>query len=273
MKISTQANLSWNVIPCPITVQLPDGTSRPIHNRKALLRDDNFDQVGVVGSRYEVVQNSVITGLVAPLVSEGLLEVVNQGFLGKGSKVFIQAQMAEEYEVAGESHRSMITLMNSHDGTSPLAAGVTATRVICQNTFAMAMEDMSTRIQHRLGINEQALRITETLDFVNDRMRNYAEAASKLKSARATVGSLDRILQSAYGKKDGDTIPNRDKIVELFFHGRGNEGTTLWDAVCAVTEFNTHKSKGTERDRFGYTNFGTGASAARRAMDRALALA
>jgi phage/plasmid-like protein (TIGR03299 family) len=273
MQIATQASLDWNVIPCPISVQLPDGTFRQVETRKVLVRDDNYAQVGVVGNRYEIVQNSVITGLVKPLVSEGLLEVVNQGFIGTGSKVFIQAQMTEEYNIAGETHRAMLTMMNSHDGTSPLAAGVTDTRVICQNTFAMAMEDMSTRLQHKLGVNEQALKITETLDFVNDRMRRYATAAEVLNSTKATVGQVDRIIQAAYGKKEGDTVRNRDEIVNRFFAGAGNEGSTLWDAFNAITEFNTHASGKTAEARFGYANFGTGARVARRAIDMALALA
>ena len=273
MQIATQASLDWNVLACPINVQLPDGTSRVVPNRKVLVRDDNFDQVGVVGNRYEIVQNSVICNLVAPLVSEGLLEIVNQGYLGKGSKVFIQAQMAQEYDIAGETHRAMLTLMNSHDGTSPLAAGVTDTRVICSNTFAMAMEGMSTRLQHKLGVNEQALKITETLDFVNERMQRFSEAAEVLSSTKATVGVMDKIILAAYGKKEGETVRNRDQIVDRFFNGRGNEGSTLWDAFNAITEFNTHASGKTSEARFGYANFGTGASVARRAIDAALALA
>jgi phage/plasmid-like protein (TIGR03299 family) len=273
MQIATQASLDWNVLACPMSVQLPDGTSREVTTRKVLVRDDNFDQVGVVGNRYEIVQNSVITGLVQPLVSEGLLEIVNQGYLGTGSKVFIQAELNQEYEIAGETHKAMLTLMNSHDGTSPLAAGITDTRVICQNTFAMAMEDMSTRLQHKLGINEQALKITETLDFVNDRMRKFAEAATVLKSTKATVGQVDQIILSAYGKKENETVRNRDEIVNRFFAGAGNDGATLWDAFNALTDFNTHASGKTAEARFGYANFGTGARVARRAIDMALTLA
>jgi phage/plasmid-like protein (TIGR03299 family) len=273
MQIATQASLDWNVLACPVTVQLPDGTSREVPNRKVLVRDDNFAQVGVVGGRYEIVQNSVITNLVRPLVEEGLLEVVNQGYIGAGSKVFIQAQMTQGYQIVGEEHRAMLTMLNSHDGTSPLAAGVTDTRVICQNTFAMAMEDMSTRLQHKLGVNEQALKITETLDFVNNRMRRYARAAEELASTKATVSAVDRIILAAYGKKEGDTVRNRDQIVDRFFNGAGNSGDTLWDAFNAITEFNTHASAKTAGARFGYANFGTGASVARRAIDAALALA
>jgi phage/plasmid-like protein (TIGR03299 family) len=273
MQLAINASLDWNVVSCPLNVTLPDGTTRQVPNRQVLVRDDNFDQVGVVGNRYEIVQNSVITGLVDPLVSEGLLEVTNVGYLGTGSKVFIQAQMTEEYQIVGENHRAMLTLMNSHDGTTPLSAGVTDTRVICQNTFAMAMEDMSTRLRHKAGVNEQALKITETIEFVNERMRRFSEAAEVLSSTKTTVGVVDKIILAAYGKKENETVRNRDEIVDLFFNGRGNGGSTLWDCVNAVTEFNTHKSQKSPEARFGYANFGTGARVARKAIDAALAFA
>jgi phage/plasmid-like protein (TIGR03299 family) len=273
MQLAINASLDWNVVSCPLNVTLPDGTTRQVPNRQVLVRDDNFDQVGVVGNRYEIVQNSVITGLVDPLVSEGLLEVTNVGYLGTGSKVFIQAQMTEEYQIVGENHRAMLTLMNSHDGTTPLSAGVTDTRVICQNTFAMAMEDMSTRLRHKAGVNEQALKITETIEFVNQRMANYAKAAETLATTPATVSQVDELIRSAYGKKENETVRNRDEIVNLFFSGKGNEGRTMWDAFNAITEFNTHASGKTAETRFGYSNFGTGARVARRAIDRALAFA
>lgn len=273
MEIATQASLDWNVLELPVTVTLPDGTQREIKDKKALYREDTLGQLGFVSKKYEVVQNSVLTNLVDPLVSEGLLEVVNTGYIKGGRLVFIQAQMAQEFEIAGETHRGMLTLLNSHDGSTQLSAGVTDTRVICQNTFAMAYSEMSTRLQHKLGVNERALGITETVNYVNDRMRKFQEAAEVLASTEATVGKVDQIIRAAYSKKEGDTVRNRDQIVNLFFNGRGNEGRTLWDAFNAVTEYNTHASRPTTEARFAYSNFGSGASVSRRAIDAALALA
>ena len=104
-------------------------------------------------------------------------------------------------------------------------------------------------------------------------MRRYATAAEVLNSTKATVGQVDRIIQAAYGKKEGETVRNRDEIVNRFFNGIGTGEGTLWSAFNAITEFNTHASGKTAEARFGYANFGTGARVARRAIDMALALA
>lgn len=273
MEFATHASIDWNVLEAPVSVTLPDGTSREIGNKKALLRDDTLAQLGFVSKSYEVVQNSVLTGLVRPLVEEGLLEVKNTGWIKGGRLVFVQAQMAEEFTVAGESHQGMLTLLNSHDGSTQLSAGVTDIRVICQNTFAMAYSEMSTRLQHKLGVNERALGITETLEYVNTRMKMFQDAAETLSRAKATTAQVEQVFRSAYGKKQDETVRNWDELWALYRNGRGNEGTTLWDAFNAVTEFSTHKSRKEADSRFAYSNFGSGATIARRAIDAALELA
>lgn len=273
MEFATHAPINWNVLEAPVSVTLPDGTSREIGNKKALLRDDTLAQLGFVSKSYEVVQNSVLTGLVRPLVEEGLLEVKNTGWIKGGRLVFVQAQMAEEFTVAGESHQGMLTLLNSHDGSTQLSAGVTDVRVICQNTFAMAYSEMSTRLQHKLGVNERALGITETLEYVNTRMKMFQDAAETLSRAKATTAQVEQVFRSAYGKKQDETVRNWDELWALYRNGRGNEGSTLWDAFNAVTEFSTHKSRKEADSRFAYSNFGSGATIARRAIDAALELA
>ena len=273
MEFATHAPIDWNVLELPVSVTFPDGTSQEVGNKKALLRDDNLAQLGFVSKNYEVVQNSVLKSLINPLVSEGLLEIKNTGWIKGGRLVFVQAQMAEEFNIAGETHQGMLTLLNSHDGTTQLSAGVTDVRVICANTFAMAYSEMSTRLQHKLGVNERALGIPETLEYVNTRMKMFQDAAETLSSAKATTAQVERVFRAAYGKKQDETVRNWDQLWALYRNGQGNEGATLWDAFNAVTEFNSHSARKTSDARFTYSNFGSGASIARRAIDAALELA
>jgi len=272
MAFMTKDNLDWNVVSAPLTYTLPNGETRELGNRVVNLRDDNYAQLGIVSPSYEVYQNSSLKNLVAPMLSEGLITVENQGYLGKGGRVFIQARMAEEFRIVGEDHVGMLTLMNSHDGGSNLSAGVTDTRIVCSNTFAQAMTDMSSKIKHDFRMAERALEITETINFVNEGMRKFSEAAEVLATTKASESVVDQVIRAAYGKKENETVRSRDRIQHLFRYGKGNEGKTLWDAFNAITEFVTHEGRKDQRAKFAYSNFGTGAALSRRAMDAALAL-
>lgn len=272
MLIATQSDLNWNVVKAPLSYATPQGTSAEVNNRVALLRDDSYQMLSIVSPTYEVFQNHQLKNLVMPMVEEGLLKIVNMGELADGKRVFIQAQMAEEYTVAGEETQAQLTFLNGHDGGTVLSAGVTSVRVICQNTFAQAMTDMGSRLRHSIDIHEKAVTIQETAKYVNEGMVKYQQAAEVLATTKTSSGKVDELIARAFGKESAAEVRCRDQIQRLFTNGTGNSGQTLWDAFNAVTEYTTHKAKKTADKRFQYAQFGSGAVISRRAMDAALQL-
>ena len=270
MTFATQDNLDWNVITAPLTASV-DGKTAQVTHKVAQLRDDTYEVIGVTGSNYEVFQNSSLKEFVNPLVEEGLLEITNIGYLGNGGRVFIQAQMTEGYQIVGEDHRAQISLLNAHDGSAALAAGVTDTRVVCSNTFAMAMSDMSSRLRHSRGLADKAVRISEVVNYVNDQMRQYSEAVEVLASTKATDKMVDKVISGAYGK-EVKSIRAASDIRAFYRTGAGNEGKTLWDAFNAVTQYTTHEAGKDANKRFVSVNFGMNAKVNKRALTTALAL-
>ena len=268
MTFATVDNLDWNVISRDLTY-LVDGVEHRVPGKKVQLRDDYHTVLGITSSAYTVFQNSELRALVAPMVEEGLLEITNIGYLGTGAKVFVQAQMTESYRVAGEEHKGSLTILNSHDGSSALAAGVTDTRVICSNTFASALTDLDTRLRHTSDIATRALDIATTINFVNEGMAKFAEASEALAATRCTEDTLNELITAAYGR---ETVRARNQIVEFYRSGVGNEGKTLWDGLNGLTQFITHESNKKEGKRFASANFGAGAAVSRRFMNHALQL-
>ena len=268
MTFATQDQLNWNVVSRPLTYEV-DGVQHQVPGKQVQLRDDFNTSLGITSDSYTVFQNSELRALVAPMVEEGLIQVTNIGYLGTGSKVFIQAEMTESYKVVGEEHKGSLTILNSHDGTSALAAGVTDTRVICSNTFASALTDLDTRLRHTSDISVKALDIKSTINFVNEGMAKFAQASELLATTRCDEEMLNNLITEAYGR---ETVRARNQIVEFYRSGVGNEGKTLWDALNGVTQYVTHNSNKNEGKRFASSNFGAGAAVSRRFMNQALAL-
>ena len=271
MLMATKDNLDWNVITRDLSYQV-DGQTYYVPNKKVHVRDDDNRAVGVTGLKYELFQNDDLKDFVMPLVEEGLLVIENMGYIGVGQKVYVQARMANEYTIAGEQHRGMITLLNSHDGSASLAAGVTDQRVICNNTFAMAMTDMSSRLRHTVGLYEKAAQISEIIDFVNERMATFSEAAEVLASTKANILMVDAMIEDAF-EKPAESVRATNSIREFYRSGMGNEGKTLWDSFNAITQFTTHEAGKDAGQRFASVNFGRMAKINRRAMESALELA
>lgn len=274
-EFSKSDSLDWDVVKGPVLVQLPNGQNVKLPTRVALIREDTYRILGEVSPRYEIFQNSSLQALIAPHVEEGLLQVVNQGFLGGGRRVFIQAKMAEEFRAAGETHHGMLTLLNSHDGSAPLSSGVTTVRVVCQNSFAMAMDEMSNRIRHYsdIGVKAETLSLSDTIEYVNQGMQDYSKCVDALARTPTNADVVADLIRRSFKKEQGEVIRAEETIIELFRHGKGNEGKTLWDAFNGLTEYLTHKSRKSENGRFSYNNFGSGALIARRAMNFATAIA
>ena len=272
MAFATTNQLDWNVVSRDMTYQV-DGVEYKVPGKKVQVRDDNYEVVGVVGNGYHTYQNSDFKNLIAPAVSEGVLTIENIGYLGRGEKVFCQAVMAEEFKVVGETHKGMISLMNSHDGTSALAGGVTDVRVICGNTFAQAMTDMGTKIRHGKNLYIDAENIKVIVDYVNEGMAKFSQAAEILATTRCNDEMVDKVITSVYGKKEVSQVRAANDIKKFFRDGIGTEGKSCWDLMNGFTQFYTHESGKDDNKRYVSSNFGRNAVLSRKAMNIMMAMA
>ena len=260
-------NLDWTVSPRPLFFVGDNGDAIRWEDKVAVVRDDNGVCLGAVSPQYEFVQNEDLLKLINPLVSEGLLTVQNMGYLNSGAKVFAQAKVNQEFQVVGESYSSYVTLLNSHNGSSSVAIGPSAYRVICGNTFTMAYSGIGEKYRHSAGVNEKVLSSQAVLNYVNGAMAKYAEYTETLASARCTHSQFRDAVEKIYQK---DVSSMRDSFVDqldrLFYQGAGNEGRTMYDGLNSITEYASNYSRKTPQGRFQYANFGQGARINQRAM-------
>ena len=259
-------SLNWTVSKRTLCYMTADGL-RPWNEKQAVVRDDNDVALGVVSPEYELVQNEDLKSLINPMVSEGVLTIVKQGYLNKGARVFIQAEVNQEFQVVGENYKGLITLLNGHTGNASVAIGTTATRVICGNTFSMAYKDIGEKFRHSAGVTERVLESTAIINYVNDAMRKYSEYVETLADTKCTSTQFKQAVEQIYGKP-ADKLRDSfvDQLNNLFYNGKGNSGKTMYDCFNAVTEYATHYSRKNADGRFNYANFGKGADINRRAM-------
>ena len=106
--------------------------------------------LGVVGKQYQVVQNREIGELVEHIADEsgGVWETA--GSLFGGRRVFMSIKLPESMLIGGEDKTDMyLVIASSHDGTLAVTAITTAVRVVCNNTFSMALKDAASKYVFR----------------------------------------------------------------------------------------------------------------------------
>ena len=218
----TLANLGWTVEPKEI--KTVDGINIP--NKKALMRSDTNDCLGVVGSGYNILQNTEAFKFFEPFVENGLATLETAGSLFNGKRVFILAKIAgDDMEVQkGDFVEKYILLSNAHDGSQAVKVGYTPIRVVCNNTLTCAETSQTSqliRVYHKTNVSQTLQDLRETMDLVNKQFIGTEEKYKELAKKQVSTADLDKYVKRVFSKKKLEDMYNTpseytDEQVEKF---------------------------------------------------------
>jgi phage/plasmid-like protein (TIGR03299 family) len=273
-------------------IQTEGGTQ--VINRKAVVRTDTNQVLGVVGNGYVPVQNRQSFGFLDAVVGEGGLRYHTAGALGRGERIWLLAKLPNHIRVRNSDDLvdKFLLLSNAHDGTAALRVYFTPIRVVCQNTLNMAEARSQGQGLSILHKGDLTAKIREAQRVLGLAQRFYDDAEGRINRlagyypSQAQIQSYFRELYPDPDEcKDNARATNaRDELTRLFDHGIGHDdpaikGTT-WAAFNAVTEFVDHirPSRGEltgakAGKRLRSIWFGSGANLKKRAWNLALEMA
>ena len=272
-------------------VQTTDGN--PIPNRKAVVRSDTGDVLGVVGNSYVPVQNHQAFGFLDAVVADGDLRYHTAGALGKGERVWMLAKLPSDIRVKNSDDitEKYLLLSNSHDGSSSLRVHFTPIRVVCSNTLAIAAQGgrgQGVSIIHKGDLSAKVRQAQEVLGLANRFYDDVEEQLNRLANHYPSLRQLEEYFRQVYpDSPDGESARTknvRQEMLRLFEQGIGHDMPeirhTTWTALNAVTEYIDHyrSTRGkTTRDRASNRLesawFGSGARLKERAWELALKMA
>ncbi len=265
----------------------------PVPGRKAVVRQDTRQVLGVVSDRYVPVQNRQAFGFLDAVVAEGSLRYHTAGALGQGERVWLLAKLPESIRVKNGNDLvdKYLLLSNAHDGSAALRVLFSPVRVVCANTLSLAHrrgtgEGIS--IMHKGDLQAKICQAQEVLGLaqhffdaaaVIDRLAGYSPT-----SAQLSVYFQDLYPDPEEGKDNGRAVKARADLQRLFEEGIGHDQPdvkgTAWAAYNAVTEYVDHRRPGrgaNDRDRasrrLDSVWFGSGARLKARAWDLATGMA
>lgn len=252
----------------------------------SIVRRDRQEVIGTVGSTYEPLQQETAFGVLRPVVDQGLATIETAGVLRGGKQVWMLARfnlgeiVRRAIEQGGDP--TLIELIanevvpyglftNDHSGAAKARMKETAVRVVCANTFGMAMgkaeEGTSVEITH--GKNIEELYRTAANMMLSGVAQRYAQLAR----ARALLETTDlrgmeerpfrrlvldptvpiRHLERKVQRRE-DTVRTRialdaahgkrAEIRRLWDEGDGHTGSgSAWEAFQGLVQWTDHSSQ------------------------------
>ena len=204
------AGLAWEVRKIPaIGAKVVKGqASEAIYDRYFLQRDPVGDEregpvLGVVGARYEVLQNHEAFGFFDPFLSAEDARYEAAGALGNGERVWVQVRMGNPIEVAdGDAVHRFILLSNSHDGRGAVSLRFTPIRVVCQNTLNLALDggDHVVNLRHSKRVRDRLAdhQVEFLLRTVEATFASAAEQFRRLAGTTATAERREQYLEAMF---------------------------------------------------------------------------
>jgi len=253
--------LNWSVNKLPL--RGPDGQSTDSYG---LFRNDNNQWLGTVGPRYTVMQNASLAETIID-ACEGIgLEAKRGGQLRGGRKVYLQAELPDEY-IGKSAVKRYITALNSHDGTTAISFGSTNTVVICENTFHLAYKsgDM-TRFLHTANaktlIDEAMKEMRVAMKNEQKLVDNYKRMADTKLSEEIMRAVLGGIATKAWDVGvDEKLSPRKEatlvKVKDCVMQEINDEGYTLWGIFNGITRYTNHVAA-PKQDKLSYVMTGAG---------------
>lgn len=242
------AGLDYEVAKVPVFGQLGEQVL-PAPNKFATYRTDNNSVFGIVGDRYELVQNKDAFSFFDAIVGEGAAIFETAGALGQGEKIFISALMPEQIRIAGTDDitKMYVLLTNTHDGSGAIQACLSSVRVVCQNTMTSALKGTKNKvsIRHTTNVKQNLENVHKLLGISHAYTEELNSCFNFLAKKSITDTQVKQLLEQLFvsEKQDSTRILNiREAALEAYFTGVGQEKIigSAYGALQGLTYYFDH---------------------------------
>jgi phage/plasmid-like protein (TIGR03299 family) len=307
--VISAAKLDWDVTKEPLA--LTDGTVFP--DKFALTRtmevyDDKTQTMnvikrplGIVGTNYRPVQNSVKFAWFNEYLATGKVKIESAGVINDGEKVVIVAKM--EYPdmepLPGDAIGKYLMLSDAYDGKNALKVQLFTLRLVCSNGMTRKESTLSRSLRHTKNVNNYFEAAKSQLDHVDQDFSRMMEEFKLLANKPiATDEILKNYVMQVFGfepkEKDGKVqlstrssnivdgiVLRHDKQKDALEYVKANFENdknslpamrgSYYAAYNAVTEYLNHEYGQNHNNRMDSLLFGTSAGLAKDALQIALA--
>ena len=220
-----------------------------VPNAYATYRKDTQHIFGVVGNRYEVIQNTEAFAFFDSIIGEGHAEYETVGALGNGERVFITAKLPEGMHVNKELIDQYLLLSMAHDGSGAIVVMFTPIRVVCNNTLTLALDRRSktkVSIRHTKNALNRLDEAKKILGIASKTFSDMEEYFNVMAKRRVEDDDLSLLLEKSFDmpRQEDESLSTRSKnklneVLNYYYTGFGQKDIigTQWGVYNAVTGY------------------------------------
>jgi phage/plasmid-like protein (TIGR03299 family) len=289
------ANLDWEVEQRPVFYESATSDLQTTDYR-ANVRADNGFLLGIVSGQYRVLQNREAFDFLDKLWQDEVLQYEAAFSLRGGKRVCILGRLPKSDEIVdGDEMLRYVLLSTAHDGTGGVQIGPTAVRVVCANTYALAVgasgsKIRSLSIRHSANLDNKLRDARRLLGIANGAFDRHTDECRKLAAQPITLEQWRDYLDDVCPiplrtdpawtqRRENAVVETRTAITAIYNTAPQLEGVrgTYWGAYNAISQHVDHlprkgtDSRGRSEARFCVTQEGTGRDIKAYAFSRALA--
>ncbi|MGP4085464.1 DUF932 domain-containing protein [Streptomyces sp. KR55] len=217
------------------------------------VRTDTGAALGVVGRKYQPIQNRQGFEFLQELV--GRYDVVweSAGPLRGGKRVFISIRLPETVTVdadgIGDVVVPYVAVMNDHSGQGQFQCVVTPWRPVCANTERFAVRDAVTRwaVRHTAGATSEIKEARRTLGLSVKYFERFADEETALARTDIAVADFHQVIADLWPLDDDASDAKKNNFAarlgaldDLFRTETERVGRTAYAAERAITGYLDH---------------------------------
>ncbi len=266
--------LDWGVEKRPIYYKNETGNYVEFFDKFATIRQEanlrsGEEQLGIVGSSYEVLQNEQLLEAVLPFFDIEDVDFETAGYFNNGKRVWMLFKLPEFIVVNGDKTEQMLFVGNSHDGTTSIHIGLTSVRVICGNTFQLAMKQSKLRIRHFESAPDKVKKAHEIIGITSKVTTQLNEIFNQMAKAKVTDKFIDEIVYKLNAEdsktsvfdelstRKQNSIITMKEFIDLEFSNSKALNGNKYGVFNGITAYYNHgTSKSNKEKRFEKMLFG-----------------
>jgi hypothetical protein len=232
--------------------QLFDSCNKEIPNLFSLMRSDLRQHLGTASNKYRPIQLEEMLDTIneaSTQVDEGI-QHIGYTEVKDGAKVVVQSKIGN-IGVEGDEVDGYFYTIIDNTGMNSNKIIPSTLRIHCDNQMHLisrafkGTEFKLPILRHSFSFDERVEIFKKTIASNIEKARRFKEIIETLREQKFTPRQMRALANTLLPIEDDESsrrTEKRESIIDKFgSHGIANEGKTKWDALNAVTQFETHQ--------------------------------